>query len=244
MGYRRVPKVLLFFSILLGSSIFMLGTVEGRVTDRDLRHDTGTWVETISGPIPAPQFGFSSIRSILQTADGHLLMVGSTNEFGIGGIGHPCSACLVSPLSDVWLVKLNLEGRFVWQRTYGGPMADYGVGIVQANKGEYVVLARTRSFGCGDATNLDYYCPWVFKINGNGEVLWQKILKPQGLFRSEVAIQATSDGGLTLAGLIQPQGSSGGVGFQDYLWLVKVRPTGDIVSVSYTHLTLPTICSV
>jgi hypothetical protein len=221
--------VLLFFSILLGSSIFMIGTVEGKSIDSDLRNNTGTWAETISGPIPPPQFGFSSVRSVLRTTDGNLLMVGSTNEFGVGGIGQPCFACLVSPLPDVWLVKLDLAGRFLWQRTYGGPLADYGIDVVQANRGEYFVLASTRSFGCGDLTTLNNYCPWIFKVNGNGKLLWQKILKPQGLFSSEIAIQAASDGGLTLAGLIQPQGSSGGVGFHDYLWLVKVGPRGDIV---------------
>ena len=91
--------------------------------------------------------------AIKQTNDGGYVLVGSTTSFGEGG-------------SDLWILKIDNVGGFMWSRTYGGIGIENDVGrdIIQTSDGGYIVTGYTKSFS--DDGNMDL---WLIKTNGNGQ---------------------------------------------------------------------------
>jgi len=78
-------------------------------------------------------------HSIIESNDGSIYLVGSCNACGFGE-------------ADLYIVKLNKFGETLWANAYGGPQADEGWDIIEANDG---TLAVTGSYQ--DGTFSDVY---------------------------------------------------------------------------------------
>jgi uncharacterized delta-60 repeat protein len=90
-------------------------------------------------------------RDVAHTPDGDLVVVGSTASFGSGG-------------RDVWIMKLDGEGRVLWQRTYGGTGDDYASALKITPDGFIVAVGTTESFGAGESD------VWILYLGPDGEV--------------------------------------------------------------------------
>ena len=162
------------------------------------------WKKTYGGS------GVDGNVTIKQTPDGGYIMAGVTTSFGAGG-------------KDVWLLKLDLEGNIVWEKTYGGSHDDgYGYSewkclIQETSDGGYIIAGATSSFGTPSTENV-----WLIKIDNAGDITWQKTY---GGSDRDVAnsIQETSDGGYIIAGMTE----SFGVGSWD-AWILKVDAIGNV----------------
>lgn len=115
-------------------------------------------------------FGGSSndrIYKVLPTHDNKYLLVGSSesDDFDITG---------TRGSYDVWLVKIDLQGNKLWERSYGGTGIDNGYAAVATIDGGFLIAGASisddglvsRPKGNSDA--------WLLKIDGNGHVLWEK----------------------------------------------------------------------
>lgn len=111
---------------------------------------------------------------------------------------------------DLLLVKLTEDGERDWVKTYGGDNWDYFPGavnyyshhfsdanILQTNDGGYVIAAATQSYNSGDVTGgynatggIDDI--WVLRINGSGDIEWQKPVGGTSGETSNGVIQTTS----------------------------------------------------
>jgi Zn-dependent protease len=91
----------------------------------------------------------------VQTADGGYLVIGVTKSFGNGSY-------------DAWLLKLDDQGRMVWNRTYGGSGGDWLYGIATATDGNFLLVGATNSMGAGG------FDVWLVKVNGNGDAIWSR----------------------------------------------------------------------
>ena len=76
--------------------------------------------------------------SIQETTTGEYITAGYTYSFGAGD-------------SDAWVVKLNSDGTFSWQNSYGGSDYDWAYAINETSDPGYVVAGYTESFGAGGA---------------------------------------------------------------------------------------------
>jgi len=140
---------------------------------------------------------------IQQTTDGGYIVGGQTKSSGAGG-------------SDIWLLKLDSGGSFSWTKAYGGSYDDLACSIQQTTDGGYIVGGQTKSFGAGD------YDIWILKLNGSGDVSWQKSCG--GSYDDNIhAIRQTSDGGYIVAG----DTKSFGIGSYD-IWILKLDSNGGI----------------
>jgi hypothetical protein len=100
---------------------------------------------------------------------------------------------------DFWIVKLNANGDTVWTKALGGTAYDAAQSVRQTSDGGYIVAGQTGSNN-GDVTGYhgggDF---WVVKLNGNGDLVWQKALG--GSFNDGAgAVRQTADGGYIVAG--------------------------------------------
>ncbi len=141
--------------------------------------------------------------AIQKTSDGGCVVAGGTNS----------SDAL---WYDAWVLKLNGDGSVAWQKTYGGGSHDEARAIQQTGDGGYIVAAMTNSFGGGQSD------PWVFKLNGDGSMAWQRAYGTQ--YSDEAyAIQQTLDGGYVL--VAQTGGSCGDGG---RFWVLKLDAAGNV----------------
>ncbi|KWT94959.1 hypothetical protein [Candidatus Magnetominusculus xianensis] len=155
------------------------------------------WQNAYGGP------GIQTIYTIENTPEGGYIFAAYSESFGKGD-------------QDVWIVKTDASGSILWQKTYGGPGDDRAFSISRTQDGGYVAAGDTNSFGAG---GLDL---WVFKIDGQGNILWQKTFGG-GLEDSAHAYSSVirADGSIVIAG----QTKSFGEGGYD-MWVIQLSKDG------------------
>ncbi|WP_054840692.1 hypothetical protein [Thermococcus peptonophilus] len=61
------------------------------------------------------------------------------------------------------------DGNVIWQKTYGGNSEDEANAVAVTNSGgDIIVAGYTYSFGAGRSD------VWVLRLDGNGNIVWQK----------------------------------------------------------------------
>ncbi|MCK4941142.1 hypothetical protein KAS45_03535 [candidate division WOR-3 bacterium] len=93
--------------------------------------------------------------AVFQTADGGYIITGTSYSYSAGS-------------GDVWLVKTDASGGFVWGQNYGGADSDAGWDVQPTSDGGYIITGQTRSFGAGD---FDVY---LLKTNAFGDTVWTR----------------------------------------------------------------------
>ncbi|MBN2423717.1 MAG: hypothetical protein JXR46_15720 [Calditrichaceae bacterium] len=107
------------------------------------------WDKTYGGS------GSDRAEDVLVTNDNGYLIVGNTNSYGNGG-------------NDIWLLKTDIDGNILWNKTFGGIDDDEAYDIHPDIDGGYLIAGCTESFGTG---SMDF---WVFKIDSNGNLEWDQ----------------------------------------------------------------------
>jgi hypothetical protein len=161
---------------------------------------------------------FGWFYSIKETRDGGYIVAGLSDSFDDDKIGNKGG-------SDVWVLKLRIDGSIEWQKTYGGSENELAFSIQETKDDGYIVTGYTESFD-GDVTeNKGGRDVWVLKLSNDGMLEWQKTMG--GSDRDDAAsIQETGDGGYIIAG--STYSSDGDVtenkGSAD-VWIVKLAGT-------------------
>jgi hypothetical protein len=137
--------------------------------------------------------------SIQQTSDGGYIVAGFT---------------ILNTL-DMWVMKLTGDGNVLWQKVYGGSQADYAYSIQQTSDGGFIVAGYTRSFGAGN------YDPWLLKLDGNGNVIWQKAYGTAGN-EWAYSVRQLTGGGYIVAGETDVSGNRDA-------WILKLDENGFII---------------
>ena len=175
------------------------------------------WQQSIGGS------GNDLAGYIVPSSDGGYVLTGySTSKDGdlAGGPGGT---------ADIWAIKLSIDGAIVWKKPLGGTGDDEATAIANTADGGYLITGYTAS-NDKDVTGLHGgEDMWVVKLNGNGQIVWQKTLggsKQDG----GSAIKPTADGGCIVAGYTSStdgdvQGKHGG----EDLWVVRLNANGGIV---------------
>lgn len=83
--------------------------------------------------------------SVQQTTDGGYIIGGCTNYSGYD-------------MSDVYIIKTDVNGDTLWTATYGGANDDYGYLVQQTSDEGYIIAGYTESFGAGSQI-------YIIKIN-------------------------------------------------------------------------------
>ena len=141
--------------------------------------------------------------SIQQTQDGEFIVA--------GGISDPEYYLD----STICLLKLDVSGNMVWQKTYGGSVRHAGPTMHQTSDKNYIIAGEF-------PTSENYYKSWLLKLNQEGEVLWQKTYGGDKE-NSVSSIVTTDDDGFIMTGYT----SSFPYALYD-VWVLKMDRNGDI----------------
>ncbi|MBN8586491.1 MAG: hypothetical protein J0M37_15485 [Ignavibacteria bacterium] len=139
--------------------------------------------------------------SIVQTKDGGYAIAGYSFSFGSGK-------------SDLYIFKLDVNGKLLWSKTIGGTDHDVARDIILTEDGGFALAGYTFSYGEGGS---DYF---IVKLDGYGNVEWSRTIGGTGWEDANSIIQ-TKDGSFVIAGYTD----SFGAGFKD-CYIVKLDASG------------------
>jgi hypothetical protein len=160
-------------------------------------------------------------RSVVQTSDGGFLVAGRTSSNNGDVTGNHGGV-------DAWLVKLTPAGAIEWQRCFGGPGNDWAWEITPTQDGGHVVAGTSNSNDPILPGIYGIYDMWVFKIDLNGILEWERFFGGSAHDRAR-GIRQVADGGYIIAGETNsPDGDMGCNLGGDDIWLAKLTTNGSL----------------
>ena len=191
----------------------------------DTSHERNAWIDWDN---TVDSFGSDRPSSIIQSADGGYMVLSTSS-----GANGDKSEASIGDSADLWVIKLDQNGNFVWDHTIGGTHNDISWGnIIQTSDGGYLIGGESFSSISGDKSensrgNSD--C-WIVKLDSSGEVVWDKTYG--GNERDGVAhLLETPDGGYLIVAYSE-SGISGDrldplKGTND-IWVIKTDNNGNL----------------
>lgn len=128
-------------------------------------------------------------KAISRAADGSIMVLGMTKSLA------------KEYDRDLYIAKVSLDGKLVWEKAIGGTRDEYPGGIAGTDDGGVLVVGDSESFGKGDK-NI-----YIAKLDKNGEVVSSRTI---GGKKAEVAngLARLRDGSLALVGMREMRGGN------------------------------------
>jgi len=174
-------------------------------------------------------FGAEFLQEMIPTQDGGYIMVGFTfsdsgafkSEDSRGG-------------RDIWVVKVDANGLFLWDATFGGDQEDSATSIIQADDGTFYFGGWTQSLVSGEVSEPtrgganDF---WIVQIDNDGTFLFDYRF---GGPNAEICLDmfALPGGDILLSGL--SSSNAGGEKSDDSfggndVWVIRMDSDGVII---------------
>ncbi|WP_107037336.1 T9SS type A sorting domain-containing protein [Brumimicrobium mesophilum] len=169
-----------------------------------------------------------TLNKIIHTSDNHLMVLATSDS---GNDGNKTTTNKGG--NDIWLIKLDLQGNEIWQKSYGGSGGDYAINLLEKSDGSFLIIGSSNSPISGDKTeptigSVDY---WIVNIDANGNVLWDKVIGGSGGDHTQDAAIDTS-GNVVILGYssspISQDKTEVNFGVSDN-WLVKLDGDGNVL---------------
>lgn len=154
-----------------------------------------------------------------QTSDGGFIIAGTSDSIDVDITNNKGQY-------DFWVIKINSSGNLVWEKSYGGTGIDEAYSITKADAGNFMVLGKTFSADGNVSQNSGSADLWLIKIDGSGNLLWEKTYGG-GSFDEGRAIKKTTDDGYIIAGSTRSQdGDLQQNNGQNDAWVLKISSNG------------------
>lgn len=180
------------------------------------------WEKTIGGSL------VDTPSKIIKTIDGGYLVCGTSNSNMSGNKSQNCYGYV-----DYWIVKLDMNGNILWEKTIGGSASDDLTSAIETSSGDIILAGSSNSDISYDKTEnsrggLDF---WVVKINSLGTIIWDKTYGGSGYERL-MTIDKLNDNELIIGGYsnsdVSGDKNENSRGNYDY-WMLKIDGNGSII---------------
>lgn len=115
---------------------------------------------------------YDIIIDVIEVEDGYLF-IGSSNSHDLDlprNYGEDES-------TDIWVFKTSITGELIWSKNYGGSDWDSASNIFENSDGTFTVFGKSKSHNYdvqGNENPSNTSVVWVFKIDQDGELLYQQ----------------------------------------------------------------------
>ena len=120
-------------------------------------------------------------KAIIRTEDGNLMVLGTTKSFA------------KNYDRDLYVAKISLEGKVLWEESFGGKRDEFAGGIAATDDGGVLVVGDSNSYGNG------YKDVYIAKLDKNGKMLSSYIMGGEKEDSAQ-ALTRTKDGNMVLVG--------------------------------------------
>lgn len=131
-------------------------------------------------------FGYSGYdygRDLVECTGGGYALCGYVYNYGAG-------------LNDFWLIRTDISGNHLWNKTFGGANHDRCYSIVECSSSGFALAGSTWSYGVSSGA------AWLVRTDSSGNHQWNKTYDGFGQDLANGLIEY-SDGGFALAGYQQ-----------------------------------------
>jgi hypothetical protein len=149
-----------------------------------------------------PSLSFS--YSVKETNDGGFILTGGLSD------------SFSSENCDILLIKLDNNGTFFWEKTFGENGYEYGLSVLQTSDQGYIITGPSEDIETGDSQ----IC--LIKTDNIGNQMWRQEFGGDD-FDIGYSIDQTNDGGYIIAGWT----NSFGLGSDG--WLIKIDEDGNLM---------------
>lgn len=111
--------------------------------------------------------GIDRAFSACITEDGNII-IANTTESGMPYVTNSYG------ISDIWLLKIDLQGNIIWQKSFGGSGDDFVKSIKPTIDNGYIIIGNSLSSNGILNENKGELDVWILKTDSNGQLLWQK----------------------------------------------------------------------
>jgi hypothetical protein len=175
------------------------------------------WEQALGGS------GYDEGHCVRQADDGGYILTGSSGSNDGDATGNHGEG-------DEWVVKLDDNGDLQWQKSLGGTSDEIASNILQTADGGYIAAGTTLSNDGDVSGNQGGYDQWIVKLDGSGNIQWQKTLGGSGDdWASD--LQQIADGGYVVAGTTESE--DGDItdyhGGQYDAWVIRLNPGGTLL---------------
>lgn len=138
-----------------------------------------------------------------------------------------CGECGINGSDNRYCVrKVNRSGDIIWERDYGGSVADRAYGIVQSNDGQgYLVIGSSSSDDGHVSGNNGLADLWLLAIDEDGEYLWDQNYGGSNTDIGIKIIPSNDQTGYVLLGWTASNEIQRFHGYKDY-WVTKITNNG------------------
>jgi len=137
--------------------------------------------------------------------DGEIVVIGNYNETTDFDPGEGTFNLTSQGDTDVFLLKLDNDGEFIWAKSFGGTDGDIGDAVNVATDGDIYMSGRFRGTAQFNSTANNQFTSngatdvFVSKLNNSGEILWIKAFGGD-YFEDSNTILTNADGSIYLSG--------------------------------------------
>lgn len=167
---------------------------------------------------------------MIESSDNQLFLL-STSASGI-------SASKTEPsfgLNDLWIVKMDLNGNIIWDKTLGGIYYETPKDIIELESGNILISSASNSDISGNKTAplilSGYYDNWIVKLSSNGNIIFDKTIGGNGddyqsdmvsINTNELILCSSSTSNISLDKTENSYGESD-------IWLVKIDTNANVI---------------
>jgi len=129
---------------------------------------------------------------------------------------------------DYWVVKVDKNGNFVWERSFGGTGIDQSYDITKTADGHYAVIGNSFSTDLQITGNHGESDIWLVKFDDSGDLIWQQNYGGAA-FDAARGINLASDGGFIISGNSKSFDKDATTNFgENDIWVIKTNADGTI----------------
>lgn len=127
-------------------------------------------------------------KAIARAADGSIIILGTTKSFA------------KNYDRDLYVAKISLEGKVIWEQSLGGNRDEFAGGIAGTDDGGVLVVGDSNSYGNG------YKDVYIAKLDKNGNMVSSHVTGGEKEDSAQ-ALTRTADGTMILVGYREPERS-------------------------------------
>lgn len=178
------------------------------------------------------------LYDILETEDGNYFLAGISGSIVSGERTAPSRGA-----SDIWLIKIDINGDTIWNKAYGGLGGESAFSIIPGPFGGYVLGGSSSSDISGEKSENRYGVTdyWIVGIDAHGNYSWDKTLGATGDDRLQGLVYNPSAGFILTGNSnsnVNNDKSENGRGDYDY-WAIAVNFSSQPPVAGCMDITVP-----